>query len=212
MSDGNLVWYVGYGSNILKERFLCYIKGGQPEGSSKTHEGCRDKSLPIDDKPTILNHELYFAKNSSSWQNGGIGFVNMEENNAVLTLARMYLVTRQQLEDIAKQETDSAELVSLNLEEAITHGYTIFKSPSWYGNLLYLGEHDQHPVFTLTSECIFTKATQPGIEYLTTIIKGIQQTHGLTTEELVGYLMGKRGVNGNYTADELSSLIKAKIK
>jgi len=25
------VWYVGYGSNLLRERFLCYILGGKFE-------------------------------------------------------------------------------------------------------------------------------------------------------------------------------------
>ncbi len=210
MTDNDLVWYVGYGSNILRERFLCYITGGQPAGSHKTHEGCRDKNLPVDDKPTVINHELYFAKNSSSWQNGGIGFVNGNANSAITTYSRMYLLTKQQLEDVAKQENDSEDFVILNFEEAITNGYTIFKSPSWYGNLLYLGEYNQHPVFTLTSKTIFTPATKPSLEYLTTIIKGIQQTHRLTTEELVNYLIGKSGISGNYTSAELHNLITGK--
>jgi hypothetical protein len=35
-SDTRLVWYAGYGSNLLRRRFDCYIKGGKPEGSGKT--------------------------------------------------------------------------------------------------------------------------------------------------------------------------------
>ena len=60
MTDKNLVWYIGYGSNLSKERFLCYITGGQPIGNAKSYEGCRDKTLPISDKSIIINNDLYF--------------------------------------------------------------------------------------------------------------------------------------------------------
>ncbi|MBL0236650.1 MAG: hypothetical protein IPQ02_08595 [Saprospiraceae bacterium] len=35
------IWYASYGSNLLEERFQCYIKGGMPKGSTKTYLGCR---------------------------------------------------------------------------------------------------------------------------------------------------------------------------
>jgi len=35
------VIYASYGSNLLKERFLYYIKGGE-------YKGCNDKSDPIE--------------------------------------------------------------------------------------------------------------------------------------------------------------------
>lgn len=31
------VWDACYSSNLLQERFLCYIKGGQPEGAKKLY-------------------------------------------------------------------------------------------------------------------------------------------------------------------------------
>lgn len=208
MSDKNLVWYVGFGSNIFRERLLCYITGGQPTDSQKTYEGCRDTSLPKDDKPTTINHELYFAKKkSTTWGNGGVGFINIDTNNEVTTYARMYLITRQQLADIAKQETNSSEYLSINFDKAISNGNTIFKTPSWYGNLLYLGDNNGHPIFTLTNESNLTDSTKPSAVYLRTIIRGIQQTHKLTSQEIVNYLIDKRGINGNYTADELRNLI-----
>lgn len=203
----NLVWYVGFGSNIFEDRFICYITGGQPVGSQKNYNGCRDKEIPKNSKPITINHELYFAKNSSSWQNGGVAFVNIDANIAAKTFARMYLVTKQQLEDIAKQETNSDEYIIINFDEAISTGNTIFKNPSWYGKLLYLGEYDKNPIFTLTNENNLTQSTKPSAEYLQTIIKGIQQSHNLTIQEIVNYLMSKRGVAGNYSADELQNLI-----
>lgn len=208
MTNKNLVWYVGYGSNIFKDRFLCYITGGQPIGSQKNYEGSRDTELSNIDKPTTINNELYFSENSPSWQNGGVCFVNIEANSETSTLARMYLVTKQQLEDIAKQETNSQDYLTINFEEAISTGNTIFKTPSWYGNLLYLGYDNGQPVFTLTNQNNLTETTKPSVEYLQIIVKGIQQIHKLTKQEIVNYFIDKRGIRGNYTVDELKNLIE----
>ena len=41
-----LVWYACYGSNLLKERFLCYIRGGRPIGAQRTFYGCKNKKEP----------------------------------------------------------------------------------------------------------------------------------------------------------------------
>ena len=40
------VWYVGYGSNLNKQRFLCYILGGTPKYGCKSNQGCINKALP----------------------------------------------------------------------------------------------------------------------------------------------------------------------
>src|SRR4051812_38700552 len=135
MSESNLVWYASYGSNILTDRFRCYIAGGQPLGSQRTYEGCRDTSVPRADKPTTINHELYFSKNSPVWDNGGVGFISIQPDKTKTTFARMYLITEQQLTDVAKQETNSNNYLNINFMEAVENGNTIFKSPSWYGKL-----------------------------------------------------------------------------
>ena len=41
------VWYVAYGSNLSRERFCRYIRGGRPEGSERDLPGCRDTSDPM---------------------------------------------------------------------------------------------------------------------------------------------------------------------
>lgn len=99
----DLVWYVAYGSNLSNERFLCYIRGGTPEGSDKAFEGCRDTTLPRDVKPEILDRELYFAENSKGWQGMGVSFIRNESSNTSKTYVIKYLITREQLEDLAKQ-------------------------------------------------------------------------------------------------------------
>lgn len=71
----NLVWYVSYGSNLMEERFHCYIKGGIPAGSNEAEKGCRDHTLPVHNKGCELPYPLYFAKDTSKWGTGGVAFI-----------------------------------------------------------------------------------------------------------------------------------------
>ncbi|QQD13967.1 hypothetical protein [Sphingobacterium sp. UDSM-2020] len=63
------VWYACYSSNLLDERFLCYIKGGQPAGAKTVYGGCLDKTLPFDSEDMYINSDLYFARASKNWDN-----------------------------------------------------------------------------------------------------------------------------------------------
>ena len=80
------LWYASYGSNLQRNRFLCYIRGGRPFGSSTNHEGSRSNSYPISEKPIVLNHELYFAKKTPNWDNGGVAFIKNRTDPAKITL------------------------------------------------------------------------------------------------------------------------------
>lgn len=120
------VWYLGYGSNIQSNRFICYITGGQTIGNIRQYQGCRDKSKPLRRKKIIINHELYFSKASQAWENGGVAFISTTSNREMTTFARMYLITKQQLCDVAKQETNSSELCSINYDEAVSRGENSF--------------------------------------------------------------------------------------
>src|SRR3954449_2685541 len=71
------VWYASYGSNINTDRFLCYIKGGKPEGSSKVETGCKDPSLPIASSTFTMNFPLYFAKEAAKWESKGVAFIGL---------------------------------------------------------------------------------------------------------------------------------------
>ena len=57
--QSSYVWYASYGSNMSKERFLCYIRGGSVEGMTKRCEGCADPSEPLKDLYIEIPHELY---------------------------------------------------------------------------------------------------------------------------------------------------------
>jgi gamma-glutamylcyclotransferase (GGCT)/AIG2-like uncharacterized protein YtfP len=67
------VWYVSYGSNMLKERFLCYIKGGS-YNSSRYHPPCDDTTLPQAVKTVEIPYDMYFGNMSGSW-NCGVSFL-----------------------------------------------------------------------------------------------------------------------------------------
>jgi len=205
----NYVWYLGYGSNLEKQRFLCYIVGGQPRGSNKVYDGARDKTPPLFSNKFIINHDLYFSKNSSAWNNGGVAFIDVELSNSAKTLARVYLITRQQFEDVARQETSSDNVLPIAFGQAIQNGFTIFKSPSWYGNVLNIGTKKGCPILALTSENTIQEYVKPDPAYLLTIMRGIHEVFKITPKEMASYFSRKRGVSGNYTDTEIEDLAKS---
>ena len=58
-NDEELVWYLSYGSNLLEERFLCYIEGGTPPGSKSFHSGSR---FVFELLVTFIFSLLYFSQ------------------------------------------------------------------------------------------------------------------------------------------------------
>lgn len=201
------IWYASYGSNILEERFLCYIRGGRPEGSQKVYAGCRDQTLPADKEEIYINSQLYFAKNSKSWKGGGVCFISNDFSPNIQTLGRMYLITAQQFVEVFEQETDSKSM-KIDFNEVRRHGSLIVKDPSWYGNFIYLGDQYQSPIFTFTNRQNLTDFTRPDETYLKIIIRGIQETYGLGTQEIIDYFINTPGIVNNYSSPDLKALIE----
>jgi len=210
--DQEYIWYASYGSNLLEERFLCYIKGGQPIGSNKKYSGCRDQSLPIDNEEIYINSELYFAKKSPTWNNGGVCFIKTNFDAGITTLGRMYLITKDQFVDVVKQETENVNDLTINFEKVILEGSLIIKEKSWYGNLIYLGESNNHPIFTFTNKENLKDSNKPNENYLKTIIKGLKETYNLNLNELFEYLSAKDGIKDNFTSEELTTIINDVIR
>jgi hypothetical protein len=201
------VWYASYGSNLLKERFLCYITGGRPEGSLDTEPGCRDNSLPKDDRKILIPHQLFFAKEAARWGNGGVAFIGKKSKDEE-TLGRMYLITKEQFVDVVSQENQNID-VTLDLAKVKQDKNHPF-GDSWYGNVVYLGDEEGYPIFTFTAnwdnEVVDYKS--PSKEYLGTIIRGLLQTYGMDEMKLVNYLLDKEGIAINYNREKLSELIQ----
>ena len=148
------VWYIAYGSNLLMERFLCYIKGGSFRGNSKIYEGCTDTSLPLKDKPFLVPYELYFGNESGSWDGSGVAFIDTDKPG--IALGRAYLITYEQFLEIQHQEGTS---------------------PRWYGRIVELASSvGDIPHMTFTSEHR-RPDNMPNNNYLDILLEGLRETY-----------------------------------
>ncbi|MDR9458342.1 MAG: hypothetical protein RI572_13135 [Salegentibacter sp.] len=204
------VWYACYGSNLLEERFRCYIGGGQPEGAHRIYPGCTNKTFPTRTKGLIINREMYFAKISKTWSGGGAAFIKSDFDKNVETLGRMYLITRQQFIDLVQQEIKFEGEFDINLEKVIEEGSLDMKNDSWYGQIIYLGDEEGHPIFTFTNEeYLENEINAPNEHYLKIIIEGLKQTYKLSPSEIQKYLENKTGIKGFPIKKDLPDLIQS---
>ncbi|MDP7265807.1 MAG: hypothetical protein QGH39_09665 [Candidatus Thermoplasmatota archaeon] len=184
------VWYASYGSNLLRERFMCYIKGGRPEGSTTTYKGCTDKQPPLRDKRITIPHELYFAKESDTWENKGVAFIRSTKDSDAKTLGRMYLITREQFTQVVRQENGrdpGHKSIQIDFESTVNNGESLIPIRCWYGRIIYLGDADNEPIFTFTAKREEDKI-EPGMKYLSMIKKGLKEAYGISNEEIASYL------------------------
>ena len=113
------VWYVSYGSNMLNERFMHYIKGGSYKGS-RYREPCDDTSLPLAVRTVEIPYGMYFGNYSGSWQNGGVSFLDTTESGKALGVA--YLITKDQFEHVATEENSGRFPDSQRFSHTYLHG------------------------------------------------------------------------------------------
>jgi hypothetical protein len=163
------VWYASYGSNMLYERFMYYIKGGYYEFNNKSYPGCKDKTLPKADKPVIIPYKMYFGNQSASWGNGGVSFLDL--NTPGKSLGRMYLVTREQFDDIHDQEG---------------------KHKNWYNEICELGEFEGYKILTFTNKTR-RAVCMPSDKYFDVVDAGIKETYPeMSSFEIMRYLVDCR--------------------
>lgn len=146
----NYVWYASYGSNVLDIRMNKYI--------DKT-----SSRLPfVYQRNIIINHPIYFALRSRKWNNMGICFLDTSKQG--MSFGRMYLITKDQFNEIMQQE-----------------------GPAY--NLAYKLSQDELGVdiMTITSSTHYDD-TVPSIEYLEVIGAGIKQAYHLETNDIINYL------------------------
>ena len=199
-----MVWYASYVSNLCRERFLCYIRGGKPKGSNKNYTGCSDKTLPITDEEIMIKSGLYFARSSKTWSGGGVGFLKNHFSVGSQSFGRMYLITHDQFIDVVKQETGRSNL-SIDFDLAVESGDYVFIEKSWYGRIVYLGVRNEYPIFTFTSEAD-QEANPPDGEYLKMIMEGVRELYDFSSEEIADYFLDCDGISGQYTKEQLIEL------
>ncbi len=141
------VYYASFGSNLFADRFAAYIAGGQPEGATRTYDGCRDTTPPSGDIPVALNGTVHYAGESKVWEGGGVAFLDTSTQGK--SLGRAYCVTADQFDDVVAQECDEAPgSRKLDLPRLLQDGS--HTEPGTYGKLVHVGDYRGAPVFTFT--------------------------------------------------------------
>lgn len=166
------VWYACYGSNINKERFMKYIKGDQTSINERKRRGCKDKSDPIDEKPYIIKHPIYFSNNSGTWGNRGVAFLDTTKN--ANCYGKIYLISMEQFDEIQYQEGNQG---------------------CWYSERVNLGSLDGIPIMTFTQPSQYRKDVIPCVEYLNVIKKGISNTYPELNEDDINLYLMKSYLN-----------------
>jgi hypothetical protein len=203
----DMIWYAAYGSNLKKDRFLCYIRGGQPEGRSEPQIGMEDKSLPKKDVPFIIPHELYFAGASSRWH-GGVAFISPKSSTKSETLCRIYLIKRQQFVELIAQENQvSNKEVKIDFERLNTQMRETACS-GWYGEVLKVGQRAGRPIYTFSSsDSKQQKHTRPSEAYLKTIIMGLVECWSQKKKvDLANYIHS--ATQGAYNREDIKRYLK----
>lgn len=204
-------WYASYGSNISKTRFDCYITGGRPTGSAKEYEGCSNKTLPISQYVFTTPRELYFAKRSKSWSNGGVGFITRNEVTDNPTICKAYLISVDQFIEIALQESSGLNREDFDFQKCYEDGYYEMNCNSWYGLLLFLGLNKGFPIFTFTNcKTLYSEINKPDEYYLLNIITGLKELN-YKKKYIVSYLESKRGIKEYFTHSDLVSLVEKEM-
>lgn len=203
--DNRLVWYAGYGSNLLRKRFDCYIKGGKPEGSQKNYPGCRDKSDPREDQQVRLPHALYFGAHSKAW-NAAIAFIRSAASEAN-TYARMYLITYGQLNDVVRQENGKKVPGDTIMPpyENLASGDVWIIDGGIYSRLMKIGTQNGHPILTFTATRDDFTIGLPSETYVKMIVSGLEETYPcMRKSEILEYLSTAEGIRGAIECDVLT--------
>ena len=164
------LWYVSYGSNMLRERFMCYIKGGV-YGCSRYRRPCGDTSGPLAVKTIEIPYDMYFANSSGSWNYCGVSFLDTTRKGKSLGVA--YLITREQFVHITGQENGRRDAR---------------ESCGWYDDIIHLGKMDGFDMMTFTNRELRPN-NEPSEQYLDTLTMGIRQNWPeMSDEEIEEYL------------------------
>lgn len=192
-----LVWYVAYGSNLSRARLQEYLDRGP------------DPSPPRDDRPLTIGHPLFFAEESLTW-GGGRAYVDHAVAVPAVTMARAWLLTRSQWDDLHAQESGPDHGAGTD-PTSLADGETRLVGGGRYDVLLGLGRRGDVPVVTFTGPERLDSATctRPAPEYLRRIATGLHEAHGLTVVDAITYLLDRPGVADCWTGEELAAALRA---
>lgn len=171
MSAPGHVWYVAYGSNTLRARFLAYLTGG--DGPYGHHRGCADPTPPVADRWVELPHRVAFQGRSQRW-GGGVAFLDAAVDPTVSTSARAWLIAPGQLLDVAAQEARLPVAPDAAVLDDVPVGGALVVGGGWYDTVLRLADLDDRPAFTITTGQDLPE-TEPTTAYRATLAAGLAE-------------------------------------
>lgn len=171
----DLVFYASYASNMLARRFRLYLEGGRLGDTGRAHHGARDPSRPRWSAPCWLPGTAYFGTWSEDWDGAPALYDPLTPGR---TAARAWLITRQQLCDVAAQEMHREPGEDLELPSV--PGQSWGTGPGRYEVLACTGLLAGHPVITLAApwRCASIPAGAPSPSYAAVIRDGLRESHG----------------------------------
>lgn len=175
------VWYATYGSGLSKEHFLLSITGADPAKTMRHNVGCSNKSEPLKDTFISLPYKLFFAGHCEV-HGGGHAYVDYRRDENAHTIARAYLITREQFEEIACQENLHQKVQNTPFKEATRHGHATIGYNGDYDELLYCGDMDGYPIYSLTTSNPDAPHTAPAGAYTDVIRKGLSEATAMDAQ------------------------------
>lgn len=164
----DLIWYVSYGSNMLEERFNCYLQGGICRYNGRPYNGCTDKTPALRSKPVVIPYNMYFANESGSWSGSAVSFLDVSRPGKAY--GRAWLIHKEQLEDIHREEGNGR---------------------NWYPDLIDLEPIDHIRAVTFSNKN--ARRSEPtskvSSNYLAVLFDGMTETYpALKTADIIDYL------------------------
>ncbi len=128
-----------------------------------------------------------------------------------LAACRAYLVTAEQLADVAAQEMHrppGGEFAQALVGLLGAEGEVRTLGGGRYETIARLGDLDGAPMFTVTHHRPAQLApAPPSAAYLRTISVGLRETHGWGPDRVAGYLLAARGVEETWSRTQLRALV-----
>jgi succinyl-diaminopimelate desuccinylase len=209
------VWYATYGSGIWREHFMHSITGQKSPDDLREYVGCTDKTPPTKEVFMSLPYRFYFAGNCPHHNKvggGGCIFIDTKSDPAANTISRAYLIGADQFEEIVAQENFYKDRLTLPFAEATAKGRaTIAGFGGEYNELIYCGERDGYPIFSVTAAKP-EELSPPSPNYVSMLCRGLSEVGSIDQQEAVNYLLGAPGVAGYYHKNDLNELFDDKPK
>lgn len=188
------VWYVSYGSNLLRDRFDRYLLGGRLPGLDVEYPGGPATAPATADRPVVLPGSLRLAGEAPAWGGGGVCFWDRTPGGSGV-LARAWRVTLAQFREVVHLENGGELRRQAPWSDAVLRDGEGSVGEAWYGRLVRCGRLDDEPALTFTApRGALPPSCSPSPRYRTVVADGLLETFGpaphgsLTRAEADAYL------------------------